>query len=168
MGKYVQSKKNFPNLRRVASLHVCCYNSAELVVACWEMLKDLLDVVAFCIFWESGLDVFLKLEFYWILEIVDKSVKMRSRSMMIRPPRQKTLFGRPRQTFDPNYTEKSVWTSLNQETRNTRPPVSNLIMWQFKKQNVPPKLFFLTLFWEFVMFFQLSPSFHYSTAKQMY
>jgi hypothetical protein len=52
------------------------------------------------------------------------------------------------------------------ETRNTRPPVSNPIMWQFEKQNVPPKLFFLTLFWQFVMFFQLSTSFHYSTAKQ--
>jgi hypothetical protein len=53
------------------------------------------------------------------------------------------------------------------ETRNTRPPVSNLIMWQFEKPNVPPKLFFLTLLWEFVMFFQLSTSFHYSTAKQI-
>jgi hypothetical protein len=54
------------------------------------------------------------------------------------------------------------------ETRNTRPPVSNLIMWQFEKQNVPPKLFFLTLFWEFVILFQLSTSFHYSTAKQFH
>jgi hypothetical protein len=26
------------------------------------------------------------------------------------------------------------------------------IMCQFEKVNVPPKLFFLTLFWEFVMF----------------
>jgi hypothetical protein len=34
-------------------------------------------------------------------------------------------------------------------------PVSNPIMKQFEKENVPPKLFFLTLFWEFVMFFQL-------------
>jgi hypothetical protein len=34
-----------------------------------------------------------------------------------------------------------------------------LIMWQFEKENVPPKLFFLILFWEFVIFF------HYSTAK---
>jgi hypothetical protein len=31
--------------------------------------------------------------------------------------------------------------------------VSNPIMWQLEKVNVPPKLFFLTLFWEFVMFF---------------
>jgi hypothetical protein len=31
--------------------------------------------------------------------------------------------------------------------------------------NVLPKLFFLTLFWEFVMFFQLKTSFHYFTAK---
>jgi hypothetical protein len=36
-------------------------------------------------------------------------------------------------------------------------------MLQFEKVNVPPKLFFLTLFWEFVMFFQLKTSFHYST-----
>jgi hypothetical protein len=35
------------------------------------------------------------------------------------------------------------WESwlMQPETRNTRPPVSNLIMWQFEKQNVPPKLF---------------------------
>jgi hypothetical protein len=46
-----------------------------------------------------------------------------------------------------------------------RPTVSNPIMWQFEKVNVPPKLFFLTLFWEFVMFFQLKTSFHYSTDK---
>jgi hypothetical protein len=31
--------------------------------------------------------------------------------------------------------------------------------------NVPPKLFFLTLLWEFVMFFQLKTTFHYSTDK---
>jgi hypothetical protein len=31
--------------------------------------------------------------------------------------------------------------------------------------NVPPKHFFLTLFWEFVMLFQLKTSFHYFTAK---
>jgi hypothetical protein len=37
------------------------------------------------------------------------------------------------------------------KTINTRLPVSNPIMWQFEKENVPPKLFFLTLFWEFVM-----------------
>jgi hypothetical protein len=43
------------------------------------------------------------------------------------------------------------------KTVNTRLPVSNPIMhmWQFEKENVPPKLFFLTLFWQFVMFFQL-------------
>jgi hypothetical protein len=39
-------------------------------------------------------------------------------------------------------------------------------MWQFENVNVLPNLYFLTLFWEFVMFFQLSISFHYSTAKQ--
>jgi hypothetical protein len=38
-------------------------------------------------------------------------------------------------------------------------------MRQFEKVNVPPKLFFLNLFWEFVMFFQLKTSFHYSTDK---
>jgi hypothetical protein len=38
-------------------------------------------------------------------------------------------------------------------------------MWQFEKVNVSTKLFFLTLFWEFVMFFQLKTSFHYFTAK---
>jgi hypothetical protein len=38
-------------------------------------------------------------------------------------------------------------------------------MGEFEKENVPPKLFFLTLFWEFVICFQLS--FHYSTAKQI-
>jgi hypothetical protein len=43
----------------------------------------------------------------------------------------------------------------------------NCVEQQFEKVNVPPKLFFLTLFWEFVMFFQLSTSFHYSTAKEM-
>jgi hypothetical protein len=65
--------------------------------------------------------------------------------------------------------EKSAGKSMAQpETRNTRPPVSNLIMWQFEKQNVNPKLFFLTLFWEFVILFQLSTSFHYSTAKQLH
>jgi hypothetical protein len=42
------------------------------------------------------------------------------------------------------------------------------ILLEFEKVNVPPKLFFLTLFWEFVMFFQLSTSFHYSTAKQFH
>jgi hypothetical protein len=42
---------------------------------------------------------------------------------------------------------------LDPETRNTRPPVSNPIMWQLEKVNVPPKLFFLTIFWQFVMFF---------------
>jgi hypothetical protein len=36
---------------------------------------------------------------------------------------------------------------------------------QFEKVNVPPKLFFLTLLWEFVMFFQLKTSFGYSTDK---
>jgi hypothetical protein len=42
-------------------------------------------------------------------------------------------------------------------------------MWQFVKENVPPKLFVPdTLFWELVMFFQLSTSFHYSTAKQFH
>jgi hypothetical protein len=61
-----------------------------------------------------------------------------------------------------------LWRYSDSETRNTRPPVSNLIMWQFDKQNVPPKLFFLTLFWEFVILFQLSTSFHYSTAKQFH
>jgi hypothetical protein len=42
-------------------------------------------------------------------------------------------------------------SSLYTETRNTRPPVSNPIMWQFEKQNVPPKLFFLTLFLQSIM-----------------
>jgi hypothetical protein len=42
--------------------------------------------------------------------------------------------------------------------------LTGLIMWQFEKENVPPKLFFLTLFWEFVMFFQLST--HHSTILQ--
>jgi hypothetical protein len=37
-----------------------------------------------------------------------------------------------------------------------------IIIWQ--KLTVP-KLFFLTLFWEFVMFFQLSISFHYSSVQ---
>jgi hypothetical protein len=36
-----------------------------------------------------------------------------------------------------------------------------------KPVNVAPKLFFLTLFWEFVMFFQLSTSLHYYIAKQI-
>jgi hypothetical protein len=58
--------------------------------------------------------------------------------------------------------------SGNLAVRHFRPPVSNPIMWQFEKQNVPPKLFFLTLFREFLMFFQLSTSFHYSTAKQFH
>jgi hypothetical protein len=34
-----------------------------------------------------------------------------------------------------------------------------LIMWQFEKENVPPKLF-----WEFVMFFQLSTSLQFALA----
>jgi hypothetical protein len=51
-------------------------------------------------------------------------------------------------------------------TINTRLPVSNPIMSQFEKVNVPLKLFFLTLYWEFVMFFQFTTSFHYSTDKQ--
>jgi hypothetical protein len=55
------------------------------------------------------------------------------------------------------------------KTINTRLPLSNPIMWQFEKVKVPPKLFFLTLFWESAMFFhQLSTSFHYSTAKQFH
>jgi hypothetical protein len=56
-------------------------------------------------------------------------------------------------------------TNKSLDKANTRLPLSNPIMWQFEKENVPPKLFFRTLFWEFVMFFQLSTSFHYSTAK---
>jgi hypothetical protein len=56
--------------------------------------------------------------------------------------------------------------SKSPKTINTRLPVSNPIMWQFEKVNVPPKLFFLTLFWEFVMFFQLSTSVLYSTCSQ--
>jgi hypothetical protein len=35
----------------------------------------------------------------------------------------------------------SAYTWLYTETRNTRPPVSNPIMWQFEKQNVPPNFF---------------------------
>jgi hypothetical protein len=39
--------------------------------------------------------------------------------------------------------------SLLPKTINTRLPLSNPIMWKFEKENVPPKLFLLTLFWEF-------------------
>jgi hypothetical protein len=54
------------------------------------------------------------------------------------------------------FWQQVTYTMAKPETRNTRPPVSNPIMWQFGKQNVPPKLFFLSLFREFVSFFQLS------------
>jgi hypothetical protein len=37
-----------------------------------------------------------------------------------------------------------------------------------KKRKFIQNFFFLRLFWEVVMFFQLSTSFHYSTAKQFY
>jgi hypothetical protein len=47
-------------------------------------------------------------------------------------------------------------------------PYLTLLCDNLKKQNVPPKLFFLTLFWEFVILFQLSTSFQYSTAKQFH
>jgi hypothetical protein len=44
--------------------------------------------------------------------------------------------------------------SHRQETLDL--PYLTLLCDNLKKQNVPPKLFFLTLFWEFVVFFQLS------------
>jgi hypothetical protein len=44
-----------------------------------------------------------------------------------------------------------------------RPPVSNPIMWQFEKQNVPPKLFFLTLFRNLLCFSSYP---HHSTIPQ--
>jgi hypothetical protein len=54
------------------------------------------------------------------------------------------------------------------ETRNTRPPVSLLLCDNLKNRMFLQNLFFLTLFREFVTFFQLSTSFHYSTAKQFH
>jgi hypothetical protein len=42
----------------------------------------------------------------------------------------------------------------------------SLLCDNLEKEKVPPKLvFFLTLFWEFAMFSQLSTSFHYSTCQ---
>jgi hypothetical protein len=61
---------------------------------------------------------------------------------------------------------RARWTWCGTETRNTRPPVSNLIMWQFEKQNVPPKLFFLTLFWEFVILADLLCRFPLTTFSK--
>jgi hypothetical protein len=81
------------------------------------------------------------------------------------PPPLKWLTHPPEKNLAPTY-DTVIW--LGAETRNTRPPVSNPIMWRFEKQNSPPKLFFLTLFREFVSFFQLSTSFHYSTDKQFH
>jgi hypothetical protein len=52
---------------------------------------------------------------------------------------------------------------VGSKTINTRLPLSNPIRWQFENENV----FFLTIFREFVRVFQLSTSFHYSTANQM-
>jgi hypothetical protein len=43
----------------------------------------------------------------------------------------------------------AVFVLINPETRNIRPPVSLLLCDNLKKQNVLPKLFFLSLFWEF-------------------
>jgi hypothetical protein len=58
---------------------------------------------------------------------------------------------------------------LRAETRNTKIdlPYLTLLCDKFEKVNVPPKLylFFLTLFWGFVMFFQLKTSFKVYAPK---
>jgi hypothetical protein len=84
----------------------------------------------------------------------------------------RALFGRSKKArkFKGGTNESSLTiTNPNRLSFTQRQStLSNPIMWQFEKENVPAKLFFLTLFWEFVMFFQLSTSFHYSAAKQFH
>jgi hypothetical protein len=131
-------------------------------------LGYLKSVTDFCFtdFWVNK-----SLSMMWAMNSLGFCDTPRKETGKIRNAPCQSYFRRPRCTLGKMIWEEDQATVIKTppypKTINTRLPVSNPIMWRFERENVPSTLFFLTLFWEFVMFFQLSTSFHYSAANQV-